>query len=436
MGYDAIIVGTGIGGSTVAREMTRRGKRVLMLERGGRTNMMGNTLTLALVLQNFGLNRSREKSFVTFADNYGGLSTLTAGCAIAPPQSIFSPLGIDLTAETAEARTDMKVQVLPDDLVGPANLRLLEAANDAGYHWNRIENFIDPGKCIAGCSRCMLGCPTGAKFTARHYGDEALAAGAELRLYTKVIKILLEGNRAVGVESMRFGRKRRYYGKTVILSAGAANVQLLRKAGIAEAGRGFACDWLQFVGGMIPGMNTSKANPMTVGTLEHYETDGIAILPVFPNWSQFLMFLAFMGPGSLPKFANFWRYSGIMVKIRDEISGEIYRGSTFSKPITAMDQKRLNKGVGIIKNVLKKAGAKESEIISLDPLGAHPSASCRIGEVVDQNLATRIAGLYCCDASVFPQALGLPVVWTIAALGKRLANHLCSSSDRKGLQRS
>ena len=34
--YDVIVVGTGTGGSTVAREMTHRGKKVLMLESGGR----------------------------------------------------------------------------------------------------------------------------------------------------------------------------------------------------------------------------------------------------------------------------------------------------------------------------------------------------------------------------------------------------------------
>jgi len=424
MAYDVIVIGTGIGGATVAREMARRGQRVLMLERGGRTEMLGTSLTLPLVLKNFGLNRSREKSFVTFADNYGGLSTLTAGCAVPPPAAIFAPRGIDLTADAEAVRTDMKVQILPDDLIGAANLRLLSAANDAGFHWRRVENFIDADRCLAGCSRCMLGCPTGAKFTARVYGDEAIAAGAELRLRTEATAILVEGGRAAGVEARRFGRTVRYEGRTVVLSAGVANVALLRRAGISEAGRGFACDWLQFVGGIVPGTSTDRANPMTVGTLEHYEADGIAILPVFPNWSQFLLFLAFMGPGHLPRFADFRRYAGIMVKIRDEISGEVLPGGAFSKPVTPADRRRLDKGVGIIRKILVKAGAREADIVVLDPLGAHPSASCRIGEVVDGNLATRIPGLYCCDASVFPEALGLPVVWTIAALGKRLARHL------------
>ena len=171
----------------------------------------------------------------------------------------------------------------------------------------------------------MLGCPTGAKFSARNYGDEAIRNGADLQLHTKVTDVILENGRTTGVEVSRRGRKERYWGKIIVLSAGVSNVHLLRRLGVKEASKGFACDWLQFVGGIVPGINTAKANPMTVGTLEHYESDGIAILPVFPNWSQFLVMLYFMGMNRISKFANFWKYSGIMVKIRDETNGEIFR---------------------------------------------------------------------------------------------------------------
>lgn len=43
---------------------------------------------------------------------------------------------------------------------------------------------------------------------------------------------------------------------------------------VLSAGQGFCCDWLQFVGGVIPGINTTTANPMCVWALEHYESDG------------------------------------------------------------------------------------------------------------------------------------------------------------------
>lgn len=422
--YDVIVVGTGAGGSTVAREMTKRGKKVLMLEKGGRTNMMGNSLTMAFILKRFGLMRSKEKYVVTFADNYGGLSNLTAGCASAPPESVFGPAGVDLSTEMEEARAEMKVQKLPDELVGKANLRLLEAANDAGYNWDKLDNFVDPEKCRENCAKCMLGCPTGAKFTARDFGDEAVANGAELHLHTAVTDVIVENGKVCGIKGRRFGMPVTYHAKQVVLSSGHSNVHILRRAGIKEAGRGFACDWLQFVGGIVPGISTSKANPMTVGTLEHYESDGIAIIPVFPNWSQYMVILGMMGPSYLPKSFKFWKYSGIMVKISDEVSGEVFKGSSFSKPVTRQDQMRLDKGIDIIKKVFKSAGAKEESIIALKPSGAHPSASCRIGEVVDSNLETDIRNLYCCDASVFPSSLGLPVVWTAVSLGKRLARHM------------
>lgn len=424
--YDVIVVGSGAGGSTVAREMTRRNKKVLLLERGGRTNMMGNTLTMAMILQHFGLTRSKEKHVVVFADNYGGASNLTAGCAIPPPKVVFDRVGVDLTEEAEEAREELWIQRLPDNLIGDANLRLLDAANDVGYNWGKIENFIDADKCLANCADCMLGCKTGAKWTARIYGDEAVMNGADLKLHTTINKVIVENGKVVGVEGRRFGKKVKYYGKAVVLSAGTFNTNILRRAGISEAGKGFCCDWLQFVGGIIPGVNTTKANPMTVGTLEHYESDGLVVLPVFPNWSQFAVILWFMGIKYLPKFPNFWKYSGLMVKIRDETVGEVFKDMSFSKPVTETDRKKLDKGVDIIKRILRKAGAKEDTILALDPSGAHPSATCRIGDVVDSNLETSIENLYCCDASVFPSSLGTPTVWTVVSLAKRLSRHLDS----------
>ena len=82
---------------------------------------------------------------------------------------------------------------------------------------------------------------------------------------------------------------------------------------------------------------------------------------------------------------------------------------------------------GFRSKVFKKAGAKESSVYPMKAAGAHPSATCRIGVVIDKNLETQIRDLYCCDASVFPSSLGAPVVWTVVSLGKRLSKHL----DRK-----
>jgi choline dehydrogenase-like flavoprotein len=422
--YDVIVVGSGPGGAAVARESAKNRKKVLLIERGGRINRVGNSVAMALMAKRFGLTLSKEGNWVVSVNNYGGASNVAAGCAVAPPQAVFSPLGIDLTKAAAAARIDLWVQQLPDELVGSANLRILEAANDLGYHWTKLEKFIDPQKCVPECADCMLGCKRGAKWTSRIYGDEAVSLGADLALHTRVTRVITENGKATGVEAVRWGMPVRYYGKSVVISAAVGSPVILNNSGINDAGKGFACDWLQFVGGIVPGMNTLSANPMSVGTLEHYESDGIVILPVFPGWSAFLMQLVLAGPTKLPRLMNLPRYTGIMVKIRDDITGQVISDSSFSKPLTDRDIKRLKKGTSIIRKILGKLGAPDHSMIELPPIGAHPSATCRIGAVVDSNLETSITNLFVCDSSVFPQSLGLPVVWTVASLGKRLAEHL------------
>jgi choline dehydrogenase-like flavoprotein len=60
----------------------------------------------------------------------------------------------------------------------------------------------------------------------------------------------------------------------------------------------------------------------------------------------------------------------------------------------------------------------------MNPAGAHPCASCRIGVVVDTNLETQIQNLYCCDAIVLPESIGKQLVLILSSLSKRLAGHL------------
>jgi choline dehydrogenase-like flavoprotein len=418
--YDVIVVGSGAAGCTVAREMTKKGKKVLLLEKGGRMEWLGNTVTVATMIDIPTLLWN-YRDIVIFVNNYGGASNIAAGCALPPPRKVFSPLGIDLTKEAEEARSELWIQPMPDDLVGENNLRLLDAANSLGYHWQKVDKFIDPSKC-SGSGNCMLGCKTGAKWTGRVFGDEAVAGGADLKLHANVKDVIVENGKAVGV-ALKNGD--RYYGKSVVLSSGGLNnVHMLRRAGIDEAGKGLCCDWLSFVQGIIPGTNSQGATPMSVGTVEHYDEDGLCILPVAPNWALFLGIAALTGPLHLRKFLNFWRYTSIMVKVQDDIAGGIGKGSAFSKPLTPNDQKKIDKGVQIITKVFKKAGAKESSIYPMKAAGAHPSATCRIGVVIDNNLETQIKNLYCCDASVFPSSLGMPVVWTVVSLGKRLSKHL------------
>ena len=53
---------------------------------------------------------------------------------------------------------------------------------------------------------------------------------------------------------------------------------------------------------------------------------------------------------------------GIMIKLKDDISGGIYPDGKIRKPLTANDNERLNQAYEVSKRILIEAGAKPSSI--------------------------------------------------------------------------
>ena len=117
-----------------------------------------------------------------------------------------------------------------------------------------------------------------------------------------------------------------------------------------------------------------------------------------------------------------------MIKLKDEISGGVYSNGKISKPLSENDRSRLKMAEEVCHKILIEAGANPDSIFMTPLRGTHPSGTVRIGEMLDDNLQTEIQGLYVCDASAFPEALGRPTVLTIIGLGKRLAKHLTSAT--------
>ena len=113
----------------------------------------------------------------------------------------------------------------------------------------------------------------------------------------------------------------------------------------------------------------------------------------------------------------------IMIKIKDDLGGRITDGGQVRKGLTRADKQKLKSGYARAKKILENAGAKG--VFRTWVLAAHPGGSVKIGPIVDSNLKTnRIDNLYVCDCSVIPEAWGLPPVFTLICLGKRLAKHL------------
>jgi choline dehydrogenase-like flavoprotein len=162
--------------------------------------------------------------------------------------------------------------------------------------------------------------------------------------------------------------------------------------------------------------------PMTYGyeDLEH----GYMLSTLIDPWLSYPLILAFKGLRYPLTWPRWNRTLGVMIKVTDEVSGTIASERDISKPITERDRSRFDQAIEVSRQILVRAGCAPDTIFPTPVRGTHPSATVRIGELLDQDLQTRIKNLYVCDASTFPRALGRPTVLTIISLAKRLSDHL------------
>jgi choline dehydrogenase-like flavoprotein len=427
---DVVVVGTGPGGATVGRELALAGKKVIFIEEGAHPNKVGNALAMAKHMDRAGLVYSDEGLNVVRALVTGGSTLVFTATACRPPAWLKDKYGVDISYEVNEAEEELKLSVLPDDLLGPSNLRLISSANELGHQWEPFKKFIDPDKCERGCSDCMLGCKHGAKWTSADYVAEAVERGAILMNKVKVREVITENGKAVGVRGINSNKTPvEVYGKWIIIAGGGMGTPvILQRSGIPEAGQGFFCDPLRMVYGLPreKGPGTASAPQMSVGTFEHHAEDGFILSPIVEPKFMFPMSVGLRNPKHLPKLMNYKSLLGIMVKITDDMGGRINLDGSFSKPLTHDDNLKLDKGTRVAERILENAGCNSTDVFYSMDRGAHPGGTARIGHVVDENLKTEIDNLYVCDTSVIPQPWGLPPVLTCIGLGKRLARHLAN----------
>lgn len=422
---DVIVVGTGPGGATVAREMTRRNKDVLMLEWGDARPLRGTLIQFAknAAIPGKSLLVTGDLCGMVRGIITGGSSVFYYGSAFDPPLDMFDVCGIDLRRDIEDIRTELPIEPLSDELMGPMARRIMQSARDLGYDWRKLPKFINQDKCRPDCFRCNYGCPEGAKWSSRMFVDESRQDGARLINDARVERVLVENGRAVGVEYVRNRETHRAYAPKVVVSAGGIGSPLiLRKTGIEAAGHDFFFDPLIVVMGTVDDLQGGREIPMAAGM--HREGDGYVITDMTVPLALHMLFNAQVG--RLDQLHRHKKTLSIMVKIKDRLGGRLSDGGGIRKRLSEEDKVKIYKGYAQAREVLTYAGARN--IHRSWYLAAHPGGTVKIGDLVDTDLQTGVDNLYVCDCSVMPEAWGLPPTFTLIALGKRLARHLGSES--------
>lgn len=422
--FDAIIVGTGPGGATVAKELSCGKKNVLMLEWGDTAPVTGGFWQEFRAISTPGKNIlvTKERLPVVRGVSTGGSSMLFYATWFPVPFEMFKAHGIDLEDVMEEVKKELPIGPLKDEMMGPMSMKIMESALDLGYDWKKLDKFMHQDNWKPGNNFGYFGDRLGVKWTAREYVEEAISNGATLIDSAKVKKAIIEGNTATGVEYVKDGKTSIASAEKIIISAGGlGSPMILRESGIENAGFKFFFDPLILARGTVKDIRIPKSEiPMSAGI--HMADEGYVMTDITEPYAISIV-------NSLMRFKIGQIFSNskmlkIMVKIKDDLGGELDDKGNIIKALTADDKQKLKSGYERAEKILKNAGAKGIHKTAVT--AAHPGGTVKIGELLDSELKTEYENLYVCDCSVIPEAWGLPPTSTIICLGKRLGKHLLS----------
>jgi len=175
--YDFLIVGSGTGGATLARELSRKNQSVLVLEKGSREKKLG---TFQDSLRFYDANRltkvpktSKEGVIIWRTIMAGGSSVVSCGNGTRCLEKEFANFGIKLDEELSEVEKETDVKPFAEELLSEGSKRIMQASKELGYRMELMPKFIQHEKC-KNCGKCILQCPSDPKSVNwRNHGDFA-----------------------------------------------------------------------------------------------------------------------------------------------------------------------------------------------------------------------------------------------------------------------
>jgi choline dehydrogenase-like flavoprotein len=420
--YDYIVVGAGLCGLTLTKELQDKNKKILILEKGNFIKNLGSFMDAFLFYDKHSLLWSRQGVLIYRVIGVGGTSIASCGNAVELSSEQYKKIGIDFKKELDEAKKECFVRC--DLPLGKIATKMMVVANRLGYAMRPMPKFNINGNCLQ-CGNCVFGCKHNAKWTAVEQ-LRSFDTHKNIHMVTGITgeRILTNHGNAVGIEAIKHKFKKvTYFADKIILTAGGIGTPIiLQNSGISEAGSNLFVDLFNVVyGESSVKQNQRNEMPMSIVYDKFREKEGFILSPILDNFIGFLSTSEFR---NMTKVFRLDKIIGIMVKIADDEVGKVWCNGLIDKAPTKGDIIKLEKGDKIARDILVQCGISPKKIFVSKLRGAHPGGTAKIGTVVNNRLETRINNLFVCDASVLPFAPGVPPMLSLIALSKWFGKHI------------
>jgi choline dehydrogenase-like flavoprotein len=489
---DAVVVGTGAGGSIALRELARAGLHAIALEEGAysvpKDFDQREDEMIPRLFQDMGGRTTDDLAIrVLQGRGVGGSTVHNTNLCKRPPDAILEQWqkshGVsgaspeDMAPAFAQIEADLSVTPMLAEWQNGNNLALHRGVTALGWKGGLLShNRI-------GCQQsgfCELGCSYDAKQNAlKVVLPEAIRAGADVYSDVEATRVLVEKGRAVGVS----GVARDAAGKKVASVEVRARVVVLAGSAVGSAalalasglpdpyerlGRGLRLH----PGGVVAG-HFDRAIDAAQGIPQSYECTELLsfepgsdkrvwIIPAFAHPIGTAASLPGFGAAHMTAMRAYNRLAVLTAMVHDETSGRVtVTGEgrpVLSYAMTEGDREQLAKGLLACAKLLFAAGAREVTIPAVHPVRAsseaglgdalarlarphavpltavHPMGTLCMGDDPKTSVVSsrgehhQVKGLFVADGSLFPTSIGVPPQISIYAFALHLAPHVIEAA--------
>lgn len=369
-----------------------------------KTGLYFDERLIQLLLPNMRIDRQKEMVMV-YGRGVGGTTTLATGNAVRADRGL-KKIGINLDEEFDELSRELPITTAHQRFWNSITRRTFDVFLEMGLNPQAMPKLLRPKLCKM-CSHCSIGCPTRAKWDTRE-----LLEGLTIMTGCKVTHIDIENRQARKVHLQRGLQRLTMEADVIIVAAGGYGTpDILRNSGID-------CRPTLFVDPVLcvaaPMKDARQDHQLLMPFVSHRER---YILSPYMDWLSYFFNRRWYKPSD--------GIVSLMIKLADTEQGDVH-GNHMQKTLTDSDHEYLRRGVEECREVLQRLGAQDGDIFLGTLNAGHPGGMLPLTAAEAQTLHSPLLpdNLYVADATILPQALGLPPMLTIMALARRIAKNI------------